>query len=105
LLPTSRKALSARPLVPVERDFAFLVDNTLTANTLVAAILQSGTTEISSARVFDHYQGKGIPEGKKSLAVVVSLQPQDKAFTEEDLERISGSVVKSVQEKTGGELR
>ncbi len=68
------KATKARPKLvlsafqPLERDFAFLVDAGVEAEKLVRAARNADKALITGARVFDVYAGKGVPEGKKSLA-------------------------------------
>ena len=55
--------------------------------------------------VFDVYEGKGVPEGKKSVAIAVRLQPRDKTLTDAEIEAIAQSVVAGVTKATGGTLR
>ncbi len=107
----ARKATSfARPaytppaLQPVTRDFAFLVDATLPANDLVRTVRGADKASIVAARVFDDFRGAGVPEGKKSLAIEVILQPVDKSFAEADLKAIADRIVTAAA-KLGGELR
>ncbi|MBS0538977.1 MAG: phenylalanine--tRNA ligase subunit beta, partial [Proteobacteria bacterium] len=77
--PPKAKATKARPKLvlsafqPVERDFAFLVDAGVDAEKLVRAARNADKVLIAGARVFDVYAGKGVPEGKKSLAISVVL--------------------------------
>ena len=86
------KASKARPklvlsaLQPVERDFAFLVDAGVDADKLVRAARNADKALITGARVFDLYAGKGVPEGKKSLAVAVTLQPVERTLTDAEIE-------------------
>ena len=62
---------------PVERDFAFVVDRDLPAETLLRAARGVDRQLVAEIRLFDVYEGAGLPEGKKSLAITVVLQPQD----------------------------
>jgi phenylalanyl-tRNA synthetase beta chain len=55
--------------------------------------------------IFDLYEGKNIPEGKKSLAISVRLQPNDKTLTDEEIEAIAQKIVAAVTKATGGTLR
>jgi phenylalanyl-tRNA synthetase beta chain len=59
---------------------------------------------IAAARVFDVYQGPGVPEGSRSLAVEVLVQPRDKTLTEAEIEALSARVV-AAAEKLGARLR
>ena len=103
---SSAKALY-RPaaLQRVERDFAFLVDEGVEAEKLLRALKGADKTHIVDVTLFDIYAGKGIPEGKKSLAFCVYLQPKTQAFTETDLEALSQKIIAQAIKATGGELR
>ncbi|HKY81819.1 MAG TPA: phenylalanine--tRNA ligase subunit beta [Sphingobium sp.] len=91
-------------LQAVKRDFAFIVDEAVEADALVRAIRGADKKSIVDARLFDLFVGPGVEEGKKSLAVEVTLQPGEKSFSQEELDAISASVVKAA-EKLGGTLR
>ncbi len=102
---TTRPALKLRDLQAVERDFAFVVDATVEALTLVNAAAGADKTLIESVRVFDEFIGGSLGEGKKSLAISVRLQPVEKTLTDEDIAAVSRKIVEKVQKATGGELR
>ncbi|NVD44642.1 phenylalanine--tRNA ligase subunit beta [Qipengyuania atrilutea] len=91
-------------LQPVRRDFAFLVDQKLAAGDLIRAVRGADKANIVGARVFDVFAGQGVPEGKKSVAVEVVLQPGEKSYTDQDLKAISDKVVAAAA-KQGAELR
>ena len=91
-------------LQSVTRDFAFLVPADLAADALVRAVRNAEKTHIVGARLFDRFAGQGVPEGQVSLAVEVTLQPQEKSFTEADLAAISAAVVAAAS-KLGAVLR
>ena len=101
----TRPALNASDLLPVKRDFAFLVDEAVEAETLLRVVKRTDGNLISGVSLFDIYQGKGVPEGKKSLAVEVTLQPREKTLTDEDIEAVSEKIIAKVVKATGGELR
>jgi len=90
---------------PVERDFAFIVDRDLPAETLLRAARSVDRKLVSEIRLFDVYEGKGLPEGKKSLAISVTLQPQDATLTEAEIDGFSQRLVAQVEKATGGTLR
>jgi phenylalanyl-tRNA synthetase beta chain len=90
---------------PVERDFAFIVDRDLPAETLLRAARSVDRKLASEIRLFDVYEGKGLPEGKKSLAISVVLQPQDATLTDSEIEAFSKRLVAQVEKATGGTLR
>lgn len=91
-------------LQAVTRDFAFLVDASVPAGDLLRAVKGADKQAIVSARVFDDFRGQGVPEGQKSLAIEVTLQPLEKSFDEATLKAISDKVVAAAA-KLGGVLR
>ncbi|MEV5023231.1 phenylalanine--tRNA ligase subunit beta [Sphingobium sp. LMA1-1-1.1] len=91
-------------LQAVKRDFAFLVDEAVEADALVRAVRNADKKAIVDARLFDVFVGPGVDEGKKSLAVEITLQPGEKSFAQEELDAISAAVVKAAA-KLGGTLR
>src|SRR5438874_6730538 len=90
---------------PVERDFAFIVDRDLPAEILLRAARSGDRKLVSEIRLFDVYEGKGLPDGKKSLAISVVLQPREATLTEADIEAFSKRLVAAVEKATGGTLR
>lgn len=102
---TSKGALTLASLQPVSRDFAFLIDAAVEGDILMRAIRGSDKDLISNVDIFDIYIGKGVPEGKKSVAVAVTLQPRAQTLTEADLDTINRKIVDAVAAKTGGTLR
>jgi phenylalanyl-tRNA synthetase beta chain len=110
-LPPVKAKGRARPLLkmssfqPVERDFAFVVDADLPAESLLRAARGVDRALVSDVRLFDVYQGKGLPEGKKSLAITVVLQPETATLTDEQIDAFSKKLVAQVAKATGGELR
>jgi phenylalanyl-tRNA synthetase beta chain len=90
---------------PVVRDFAFLVDQKVTAADIIRAAQAADKTLIESIDVFDLYEGKGVPEGKKSLAIAVTLQPREKTLTDAEIDAVAKKIVDEVSKKTGAQLR
>jgi len=99
------KALDASDLQPVRRDFAFLLDDKVAAGEVLRAALAADRALISDVGVFDVFTGKGVPDGKKSLAIEVTLQPRDKTLTDAEIEAVAARIVAAVKKATGGELR
>lgn len=99
-----REAYAPPALQAVTRDFAFLVDAKSPAGDLVRAVKGADKKHITDARVFDSFAGQGVPEGKLSLALEVTMQPIDKSFADEELKAIADAIVKAAA-KLGGELR
>ena len=100
----ARPAYAPPALQAITRDFAFLVPADLAAADLVRAVKGADKQAILSARVFDVFAGQGVPEGKKSVAVEVVLQPGEKSFTDAEIKAISDKVVAGAA-KQGAELR
>ena len=100
-----RLALDASDLQPVRRDFAFLLDRDVAAGDVVRAALGADRALISDVGVFDVFTGQGVPEGRKSLAIEVTLQPREKTLTDAEIEAVAAKIVAAVTKATGGELR
>jgi phenylalanyl-tRNA synthetase beta chain len=101
----TRSKLHLAELMPVERDFAFVVDLPMAAGAIVKAVQSVDRSLIVAVSIFDVYQGRGIPEGKKSVAVAVTLQPRERTLTDAEIEAISAKIVAEVSSKTGALLR
>ena len=101
----TKPALDASDLQPVRRDFAFLLDADVAAGDVVRAALGADRALIAEVGVFDVFLGKGVPAGKKSLAIEVTLQPKDKTLTDAEIEAVAAKIVAAVAKATGGELR
>jgi len=109
-VPAPRAARPKPPLPlsvfqPIERDFAFVVDRDLPAETLLRAARGVDRKLGSEIRLFDVYEGAGLPEGKKSLAITVVLQPQERTLTDAEIEGFSKRLIAQVEKATGGQLR
>ncbi len=105
----SRGALAMADLQAVERDFAFVLDSSVEALTVVNAAAGADKVLIEEVRVFDEFQGPKaeaqMGEGKKSLAITVRLQPKAQTLKEADIEAVSKKVIDKVAKATGGTLR
>lgn len=89
----------------VRRDFAFVVDKAVEAGTLTRAALGADKKLITGVSVFDIFEGASLGEGKKSIAIEVSIQPMEKTLTDEDFEALAKRIVENVGKQTGGVLR
>jgi phenylalanyl-tRNA synthetase beta chain len=101
----ARPALEALPYPPVDRDFAFVVDAALPAEELLRAVRAAERGLLREVRLFDVYEGRGIPEGRKSLAVAVRLQAPDRTLAEAEIEAVAERIVAGVVAATGAMLR
>jgi phenylalanyl-tRNA synthetase beta chain len=106
LKPTKAKSkLDLSEFMPLQRDFAFIVDRSVKAGDIVKAAQAGERNLVTQVNVFDIYEGKGVPEGKKSVAIGVTLQPRDKTLTETEIEAAAGKIIAEVEKKTGASLR
>jgi phenylalanyl-tRNA synthetase beta chain len=99
-----REAYAPPALQAVRRDFAFLLPAGSPADSLLRAVRGADRQAIAGVSLFDLFTGTGVPEGFKSLAVEVVLQPGEKSFTEEELKAISARIVAAAA-KAGARLR
>ena len=110
-VPLPRQKGPAKPLLklsslqPVTRDFAFIVDEAVSAQSLIDAVRRAARDVVTDISVFDVYQGKGIEDGRKSVALTVRLQPKDATFSEKDLIVLSEQITATVGKNCGGVLR
>lgn len=110
-IPQARAKGKARPSLKisdfqaVERDFAFVVDEKVTAAEISKAINAAEKQLITSVEIFDVYAGKGLDAGKKSVAVKVTLQAGDRTLSEADINAVSSAIVASAAKHFGGQLR
>src|SRR5262249_2476114 len=104
--PTRTKPkLDLSPFQPVSRDFAFIVDHGVSAADIVRAAEAADKKLVAAVDVFDLYEGKGVPEGKKSIAIAVTLQPREKTLTDAEIEAVAKKIVEEVAKKTGATIR
>ena len=109
-IPDAKSKGKAKPLFapsPFQatlRDFAFVVDAKLAAGEIVKAVKLADRALIDTVTVFDVYEGKGVQEGKKSVAVAVRIQPKDATLTEAEIEALAQKIVAGAV-KLGASLR
>jgi phenylalanyl-tRNA synthetase beta chain len=99
-----RSAYTPPALQAVTRDFAFLIPKDQPAGDLVRVVKLSDKVNITDVRLFDRFDGQGVPDGQVSLAIEVTLQPKEKSYTEAELKEISDAVITAAV-KVGGVLR
>ena len=101
----TKPALDANDLQAVRRDFAFVVDSDVAADRVVSAAERANPSLISSVLVFDLFEGESLGSGRKSIAIEVTLQPNERTLTEAEIEDVSGRIVDGVGKATGAQLR
>ena len=100
----TRGPASLANLMPLTRDFAFVVEDGKAAGDLVRAVAAADKALIADVRVFDVYRGAGVAEGMKSVALEVVIQPVEATLTEAEIEALSARVVAAAA-KVGATLR
>ncbi len=109
-IPEAKSKGNAKPLFApspfqaIDRDFAFVVDAKVPAGEIVKCVKLADRALIDSVNVFDVYEGKGVPEGQKSVAVAVRIQPKDATLTEAEIEALAQKIVAAAM-KLGATLR
>ncbi len=88
-----------------DRDFAFVVQKNFQAQDLIEIISNVDKSLIKNIKIFDVYEGKNIPVGKKSIALKVTIQSDKKTLDEKDLNAISQKIISNVEEKASAKLR
>ena len=91
--------------MPLTRDFAFVADKSVEAGKLLSTIQNVDKEKITNVALFDVYEGDKLPEGKKSLAVQVTIWPTEKTMTDKEIEILCTQIVNMVKKSTGAELR
>ncbi|MDE5822571.1 MAG: phenylalanine--tRNA ligase subunit beta [Paramuribaculum sp.] len=90
---------------PVRRDLALLIDKGVTMEQIEAVIRESERKLLRGIELFDVYEGKNLPEGKKSYAVAISLQDNENTLTDKQIENVMEKVTANLAKKLGASLR
>jgi phenylalanyl-tRNA synthetase beta chain len=101
----TRPALDKADRSPVRRDFAFMVAEKVPAGDIIRMAMKADPKLITAARVFDVYRGANVGDGRKSVAIEVTIQPRGENLTDEQIEGVAQAIVKSVAKATGAVLR
>jgi phenylalanyl-tRNA synthetase beta chain len=101
-LPVGRP-VSRLPVV--RRDLAIVVDETVPAHAIVAALEDARVPYVDTIRPFDVYRGTGLPTGKKSLAILVLIRDTERTLTDAEIEGTVGALRRILEDRFGAELR
>jgi len=101
----ARASLEASDLLPVRRDFAFVLDRDVAAGDVVKAVLAADKKLIAGVKVFDLFQADVLGEAKKSLALEVTLQPTQQTLTDKEIDAVAAKIIAAVGKATGGVIR
>lgn len=91
--------------MPVKRDLALLIDAKVSMADVEAAVREAERKLLRSISLFDVYEGKNLPEGKKSYAITFVLQDSDKMLQDKDIEKSVAKIVANLQRRLGAQLR
>ena len=103
-----RKSVSYSPLaktMPVKRDLALLLDKAVSMEQVEAAVRESERRLLREVTLFDVYEGKNLPEGKKSYAIAITLQDTEKTLNDKQIEAVMNKIIGNLTKKLGAELR
>jgi len=106
-LPACKQAkfMSLPEFPGVERDLVFLFDRDTQAEEILQTVRKAGGKLLTDARIFDRYEGKGVPDGKISLGVRFTLQAPDRTLTQDDSDAASSAIVAAMEKQFGATLR
>lgn len=91
--------------LPVRRDLALLVDSTVTYEQIKRVVEQSERKLLKKVTLFDVYEGKHLEAGKKSYAIAMFLQDDQKTLQDKQIEAVMKKVVTNLQKEVGAQLR
>jgi phenylalanyl-tRNA synthetase beta chain len=101
--PVVFKELSRFP--GVDRDSALLVDEQIEARRILDTARSARARDVEDVVLFDVYRGKGIPEGKKSIAIRVRYRRADKTLTDVEVAKSHSRIIKALENELGAEIR
>tara|TARA_Y100001958_G_C21063592_1_gene425595 strand:+ start:11 stop:853 length:843 start_codon:yes stop_codon:yes gene_type:complete len=102
---SSRGAFINNPYQMVERDFAFLFPKEINANEIIKKIKKVDKNLIQKVTIFDVFEGDKLPENKKSIALRVLMQPQDKTFSDQEIESLSNQIIDVISKSFEASIR
>lgn len=103
-----RKSVSYSALaktMPVKRDLALLLDKAVSMEQVEATVRESERRLLKEITLFDVYEGKNLPEGKKSYAITMTLQDAEKTLNDKQIEAVMNKIIANLTKKLGAELR
>ena len=91
--------------LPVKRDLALLVDTAVTYDDIRRVVEQSEKKLLKSMTLFDVYEGKNLPDGKKSYAISLILQDNEKTMQDKQIDAIMQKIIRNLETQVGAQLR
>lgn len=89
----------------VNKDLALVVDKNITSKEIEMNIKKAGGSLLTNIKVFDVYEGTGIPEGKKSVAYALTFEKSDRTLTDEEINNAMDKIIELVEKKMNATLR
>ena len=89
----------------IRRDLALLIDKNISYNDLYKSAKKNPSKYLKNINLFDVYEGKNLPEGKKSYAMSFELLNEEKTLEEKEISEVMNSLIKSFQKEFSAELR
>ena len=102
---STKKVYAVNLFQAVERDFSFLFPKKIKAGEIINKIKKIDKQQIKKVTIFDVFEGTNLPENMKSIAFKVVLQPTEKTFTDEEIEKISNTIIDLISKTFEGKLR
>ena len=103
-----KKKVTFAPLpktLPVKRDLALLIDNNVTMEQIEAVVRESERRLLKDVTLFDVYEGKNLPEGKKSYAIAITIQDDEKTLQDKQIEAVMSKIITNLEKRLGASLR
>lgn len=91
--------------MPVRRDLALLIDNNVTMADIERTVRESERRLLRDVTLFDVYEGKNLPEGKKSYAIAITIQDSEKTLNDNQIEGVMNKIISNLTKRLGAELR
>ena len=104
-LNNQKKKFDVSDFQKSERDFAFVIEKIFKIGALEKIIKEVDDDLIQKVSTFDVYEGENIPKDKKSIAINVTIQSEEKTLEESDLEKINKLIISTVETKSGAKIR
>lgn len=104
----ARHNVSFTPLpktMAVKRDLALLIDTSVTMQQIEATVRESERKLLRDITLFDVYEGDKLPEGKKSYAIAITLQDDERTLNDKQIEAVMKKIITNLQNKVGATLR
>lgn len=105
LLSTKIKFHDIPKYPEVRRDLALLVDSTVGFESIYHLALQTEKSLLKNVNLFDVYEGKNLPAGKKSYAISFVIQDATKTLTDVQIDKIMGKLQANFEKELGAQLR